>query len=67
MPHQTAHNDQGLDDSGNKGTDAPESVSAKCAVEPDTAKARKAEYMKNYMAKRRAKLKAHSPKPTTSA
>ena len=67
MPHQTVHNDQGLDDSGNKGTDVPESVSAKCAVEPDTAKARKAEYMKKYMADRRAKLKAQSPKPTTSA
>ena len=67
MPHQTVHNDHDLVDSSNKGTDAPESVGAKCAVEPDTAKARKAEYMKNYMAERRAKLKAHSPKPTTSA
>ena len=67
MPHQTVHNDQGLDDSGNKGTDVPESVSAKCAVEPDTAKARKAEYMKKYMAERRAKAKAQSPNKVDTA
>ena len=71
MPHQTAQNDQGLDDSGNEVTDAPESVGAKCAVEGASPgfdrKTYQRGYMKKYMADRRAKLKAQSPKPTTSA